>query len=149
MTISRFITKLIDKVTSTHYKNPLRHSSPAPLKETTAVRYSSDGSGRDAYVLYNSGGNYPTVGPGRSWSFVRSLRSESFIKDPLPYQRNSSRRQLDFHDYQGWLNQSVRKSQDNLANVQMRESLRLSTPKRDARVFRPSSTRASTVVDTL
>lgn len=26
-------------------------------KEATAIKYCSDGSGRDAYILYNSGGN--------------------------------------------------------------------------------------------
>jgi hypothetical protein len=30
--------------------------SPAPRKEATAIDYRSDGSGRDSYIIHNSGG---------------------------------------------------------------------------------------------
>lgn len=50
---------------STRYASPAKYAiTPAPLKDATALRYCSDGSGRDAYILYNSGGNFPECPPG-------------------------------------------------------------------------------------
>ena len=54
---------------STRFSSPLRYCNPAPLKETTAIKYCSDGSGRDSYILYNSGGNHVESVPGGYKSF--------------------------------------------------------------------------------
>ena len=51
---------------------------PAPLKEATSFKYISDGSGRDFYVTYNSGGLEAPYIPGTVKSdqnFILSLRS--------------------------------------------------------------------------
>jgi hypothetical protein len=45
-------------IQSTRYPSPIRHTTPAPLKEATAIKYISDGSGRDSYILLDSGGNH-------------------------------------------------------------------------------------------
>ena len=53
-------------------------SPPAPLKEATSFKYISDGSGRDFYITYNSGGLEAPYIPGMKFSdqkFVLSLRS--------------------------------------------------------------------------
>ena len=44
---------------STRYASPTKFlSPPPPMKEATALKYISDGSGRDSYILINSGGNH-------------------------------------------------------------------------------------------
>jgi hypothetical protein len=51
---------------------------PAPLKQATSFKYISDGSGRDFYVTYNSGGLEAPYIPGTTMSdqrFITSLRS--------------------------------------------------------------------------
>ena len=51
---------------------------PAPLKEATSFKYFSDGSGRDFYITYNSGGLEAPYVPGATRSdnnFIHSLRS--------------------------------------------------------------------------
>lgn len=51
---------------------------PAPLKEATSFKYISDGSGRDFYITYNSGGLEAPYIPGANKSdqrFIMSLRS--------------------------------------------------------------------------
>lgn len=51
---------------------------PAPLKEATSFKYLSDGSGRDFYITYNSGGLEAPYVPGANRSdqkFIMSLRS--------------------------------------------------------------------------
>lgn len=51
---------------------------PAPLKEATSHKYISDGSGRDFYITYNSGGLEAPYIPGTTKAehgFITSLRS--------------------------------------------------------------------------
>lgn len=51
---------------------------PAPLKDATSFKYVSDGSGRDFYITYNSGGLEAPYIPGTQKSehqFIWSLRS--------------------------------------------------------------------------
>jgi hypothetical protein len=51
---------------------------PSPLKEATSFKYVSDGSGRDFYITYNSGGLEAPYIPGTKKSdhnFILSLRS--------------------------------------------------------------------------
>ena len=51
---------------------------PAPLKDATSFKYISDGSGRDFYITYNSGGLEAPYIPGSTKSdqnFITSLRS--------------------------------------------------------------------------
>lgn len=44
---------------STRYLTPTRFAyTPAPRKEVWSIKYTSDGSGRDSYILINSGGNH-------------------------------------------------------------------------------------------
>jgi hypothetical protein len=43
-------------------------------KEATAFKYISDGSGRDSYILYNSGGLHVEYFPGNKHEFAASLR---------------------------------------------------------------------------
>ena len=59
----------VDKISS---------SPPAPLKEATSFKYISDGSGRDFYITYNSGGLEAPYTPGMMFSdqrFIMSLRA--------------------------------------------------------------------------
>jgi hypothetical protein len=44
------------------YPSPTRFVPSSPLREATAIKYCSDGSGRDSYILYNSGGNHAFTG---------------------------------------------------------------------------------------
>ena len=51
---------------------------PSPLKDATSFKYTSDGSGRDFYITYNSGGLEAPYIPGTQKSdhnFICSLRS--------------------------------------------------------------------------
>lgn len=51
---------------------------PAPFKAATSFKYISDGSGRDFYITYNSGGLEAPYIPGTQKSdqyFITSLRS--------------------------------------------------------------------------
>lgn len=43
-------------------------------KEATAFKYISDGSGRDSYVLINSGGLHAPTVYGKNNQFVNTLR---------------------------------------------------------------------------
>jgi hypothetical protein len=51
---------------------------PSPMKEATSHKYISDGSGRDFYITYNSGGLEAPYIPGTTKAehgFIKSLRS--------------------------------------------------------------------------
>lgn len=52
------------------YINTFTHSR----KDATAFKYVSDGSGRDSYVLINSGGLHATTVYGQKNMFANSLR---------------------------------------------------------------------------
>lgn len=71
---------------STRYSSPMRFKGvPAHRKEPWSIRYLSNGSGRDSYILINSGGNHTDFRPGGTYkAYENSLRSESFIKSVLP-----------------------------------------------------------------
>jgi len=44
---------------STRYPSPMKFlGTPAHRKTVWSIRYPSDGSGRDSYILINSGGNH-------------------------------------------------------------------------------------------
>jgi hypothetical protein len=83
---------------SSMYHSPPRYVNPAPQKEATAIKYCSDGSGRDTYILYNSGGNHAQSGVSNpvEKSFVNSLRGDSFKKRVLP-SRKIMFKKKDFH----------------------------------------------------
>jgi hypothetical protein len=49
-------------IESTRYSSPMRFAGPpAHRKQIWSIKYQSDGSGRDSYVLINSGGNHVPV----------------------------------------------------------------------------------------
>lgn len=77
---------------STRYPSPMRFvGPPAHKKEIWSIRYISDGSGRDSYVLINSGGNHVDTQLGGTYkAYERSLRRESFIKSVLPSRKMST-----------------------------------------------------------
>ena len=64
---------------TTHYvREKPSVMGPAPLKDATSFKYISDGSGRDFYITYNSGGLEAPYIPGATRSdnnFITSLRS--------------------------------------------------------------------------
>ena len=87
---------------STRMTSPVRYSyAPAPKKEVFSLKYTSDGSGRDSYILINSGGNHVESVYGGRKPFQQTLRRESFIKSVLPSARDSSRSR-DFYYWQNW-----------------------------------------------
>lgn len=61
-----------------YMKDKISCSPPAPLKEARSFKYVSDGSGRDFYITYNSGGLEAPYIPGATFSdhkFILSLRA--------------------------------------------------------------------------
>ncbi|TNV82320.1 hypothetical protein FGO68_gene6982 [Halteria grandinella] len=106
-------------------------SLPKPHKHTQAIRYVSNGSGRDAYILYNSGGNHP---PPQNNIFQNTLRDspQRMIADPV-FQRV---RRSDFHLWQNWLPKYSRSQLRKSAEVQKGLTERLSTPRRQVSVER-------------
>jgi hypothetical protein len=55
---------------STRYVTPRLYSGiPTPHKNVPSLRYLSNGSGRDSYILINSGGNHVDSVPGGFKSF--------------------------------------------------------------------------------
>ena len=61
-------------------------------KEATCFRYPSDGSGRDSYILYNSGGLHADYVPGgQHHTFYNSLRKHEKLPD-VRKRSNSNKR---------------------------------------------------------
>jgi hypothetical protein len=54
---------------SNRYQSAKPSVNYSAKKDATAIRYCSDGSGRDAYILHNSGGNFPEHPPGMAYKF--------------------------------------------------------------------------------
>lgn len=66
------------------FKNTIINKNLSPLKEAVAFTYHSDGSGRDSYVIQNSGGLVCDYGVSRKSEIVfkNSLRRQTY--DVLP-----------------------------------------------------------------
>lgn len=78
-----------------YYKAPPSKALPAPHKAATSFKYVSDGSGRDFYVTYNSGGLEAAYVPGQKHpvsAFFDSLRRNQRI---VKYKRHISPKELD------------------------------------------------------
>ena len=61
---------------SSRYPSPMKFAGPpAHRKQVWSIRYISDGSGRDSYVLINSGGNHVGTKLGGTYkAYENSLR---------------------------------------------------------------------------
>lgn len=80
------------------YRNQVKSLSPSPLKEATAVDYRSDGSGRDSYIIQNSGGLKNNFRHTGEKFFKDSLRQNEYI----PYKRVKPVWDTDITDYLNW-----------------------------------------------
>eukprot|EP00347_Sterkiella_histriomuscorum_P023094 403335973 len=100
------------------------YGSPHPMKESTAFKYISDGSGRDSYVSINSGGLHsPAVYGSHKNLFANTLRST----EKITWKRDKSPRNI--YDYQGFVSQKNLISLRNTLISQKDQAMRLSTPK--------------------
>jgi hypothetical protein len=91
------------------------YSPPQPRMQAKFTRYSSDGSGRDAYINSNSGGLLYQYG---AKPFHTTLRNWSPIKSP-------DQNDMLFQTQQQWLRRRARKN-----SVQEDLNKRLSVPKK-------------------
>lgn len=98
-------------------KSSVKHdySPPQPRMQAKFIRYSSDGSGRDAYINVNSGGLHSPYG---SRPFYTTLRTWS------PMKVHDSNDML-YKTQQSWLHKRTRKN-----SLQDELTARLSMPKR-------------------
>ncbi|OMJ95173.1 hypothetical protein SteCoe_1549 [Stentor coeruleus] len=91
------------------------YSPPQPRMDAKFIRYSSDGSGRDAYINCNSGG---LISPYKSKPFRTTLREWSPIK-------LIDTSDMFYRSQQMWMKRRARKN-----SAQGELSSRLSVPKR-------------------
>jgi len=85
------------------FHNTLRDTKPKPVKDAMPLLYHADGTGRDTYVISNSG--------GLTHDYGKSLPKDSYFRSTLRYQPKSvlpcgsvrdSSNGLDLTDYQSW-----------------------------------------------
>ena len=76
--------------TNMYYKDPPNKMTIAPQRQATSFKYVSDGSGRDFYITFNSGGLEAPYIPGQKHpiaTFFQSLRMNGKINN---YKRHKS-----------------------------------------------------------
>ena len=107
-------------------KSPVKHeySPPQPRMQAKYIKYSSDGTGRDAYINVNSGGLHYPYG---SRPFYTTLRTWSPIK-------THDSNDLYFKTQQIWLKRRARKN-----SMQEETTSRLSAPKKREENSSPTS----------
>ena len=78
-------------------------SRSSPKREATTFYYTSDGSGRDSYVLQDNGGlrpEYDRLNKSPQKIFTSSLRTGE--KSPLKYFKDALRDKADITSYRNW-----------------------------------------------
>jgi hypothetical protein len=100
------IPRIKDPKESTHFKVGYKYNGPAsPRKDAKPFEYRSDGSGRDSYILHNSGGlKNHGFGTTTIDFFKGSLRSNEYV----PYSRRITKDKSEITDYLNWITPKVK-----------------------------------------
>ena len=101
------------------FRSTLKDHGRKPLKDAVSFTYHSDGTGRDSYVISNSGGLISDYNGSRRADILFKANLRHQVKPVLPHLRTPNKmRSVDITDYLNWPSRSQSKVEaDNFKTV--------------------------------